>query len=75
MVFHQLIFILLVEVKDDILTGCRLVDKDCIDVCNSIFIKMRVSTILHQPPQICPVRGMQGDFRVKERNLDPLTAT
>ena len=37
-----------------ILTGCRLVDKDCIDVhvCNSIFIKVRVSTILHRPLQL-----------------------
>ena len=30
---------LLVEFKDDILTGCRLVVKGCIDACNSIFIK------------------------------------
>ena len=43
---------ILVELKDDISTGCRIVDKDFIDACNSIFTKVRVSTILHRPPQI-----------------------
>ena len=41
---------LLVEFKDDVLTGCRLVDKDSIDACNSIFIRVRVNTILHRTP-------------------------
>ena len=30
MLFHQLT----AEFEDDILTGCRLVAKDCIDACN-----------------------------------------
>ena len=39
--------------KDDISTGCRLVDKDCINACNSIFI-----TILHQSPQLLLVYNL-----------------
>ena len=45
---------LLVEFKDNILTGCRLVDEDCINAFDSIFTKVRVSTMLHRPPQFLP---------------------
>ena len=55
---------LLIEFKDDVLTGCRLVDKDCIDACNSIFIRVRVNTILHRTltstEYVCGVWGGGG---------------
>ena len=41
-----------VEFKNDtmdILTACRLVDKECIDAYNSIFTNVWVSTLLHWP--------------------------
>ena len=43
---------LLVEFKDNILTAGRLERKDYINACNSVFTEVRVSTILHRPPQL-----------------------
>ena len=43
---------LLVEFKDHIFPACRSVIKNCVNTCNSIFTKVRVSTILRQPPHL-----------------------
>ena len=50
----SLLTILLVEFKYYIFTQGRVEDKDHENMCNSIFTKVRVSTIFHRPPQLLP---------------------